>query len=134
MAAYEANLENDSIAVQIGKTNYCLYKGYDTVDTVSYSLYAVSSAGVSTKLYSAAVGQYLDNISVYDGKVYFCRSTTGSERARSCAMIRQAAHSLLSTMAISSSPTASMTGSFTRLRSPNMPTSPPATHTHSAGS
>lgn len=80
MAAYEANLENDSIAVQIGKTNYCLYKGYDTVDTVSYGLYAVSSAGVSTKLYSAAVGQYLDNISVYDGKVYFCRSTTGSEK------------------------------------------------------
>lgn len=45
MAAYEANLENDSIAVQIGKTNYCLYKGYDTVDTVSYGLYAVNASG-----------------------------------------------------------------------------------------
>lgn len=78
MAAYEANLENDSIAVQIGKTSYCLYKNYETVDTVKYSLYAVDANGVSTELYSAAVGQYLNNISVYNGKVYFCRSTTGS--------------------------------------------------------
>ena len=45
--------ENDSIAVQIGKTNYCLYKGYDTVDTVSYGLYAVSSSGVKRRRSSA---------------------------------------------------------------------------------
>ena len=78
MAAYEANLENDSIAVQIGKVNYCLYKSYKTVDTVAYGLYKVTEDGTSTLLYEAAVGQYLENISVYQGKVYFCRSNTGS--------------------------------------------------------
>lgn len=80
MAEYEANLENDSVAVQIGKTSYCLYKSYETVDTVSYGLFAVTESGVSTKLYAASVGQYLNNISVYNNKVYFCLSTTGSEK------------------------------------------------------
>lgn len=80
MADYEANLENDSVCAQIGKTSYCLYKSYLTVDTVTYSLYSVTAGGVSTELYTAGVGQYLDNISVYDGKVYFCRSATGSAK------------------------------------------------------
>lgn len=80
MAAYEANLENGSITAQIGKVSYCLYKSYETVDTVSYSLYEVTASDVSRELYSAVVGQYLSNVSVYDGRVYFCRSTTGSEK------------------------------------------------------
>ena len=80
MADYEANLENDSVCAQIGKTSYCLYKSYLTVDTVTYSLYSVTAGGVSTELYTAGVGQYLDNISVCDGKVYFCRSATGSAK------------------------------------------------------
>ncbi len=80
MAAYEANLENGSVTAQIGKVSYCLYKRYETVDTVSYSLYEVTASDVSRELYSAVVGQYLSNVSVYDGRVYFCRSTQGSEK------------------------------------------------------
>ncbi len=80
MAETEANLENDSVAVEIGSTHYCLYKNYKTETTVGYGLYRLTADGVSTELYSAASGQYLDNISAYQGKVYFCRSTSGSEK------------------------------------------------------
>ena len=80
MAENESNLENDSVMVQVGSTSYCLYKNYKTVDTVGYSLYRVTEDNAVTELYGAVVGQYLDNISAYQGKVYFCRSTTGSEK------------------------------------------------------
>lgn len=78
MAPYEANLENDSVAVQIGSTYYCLYKNYETVDTVSYSLYSSDGKTHAKALYTAKDGQYLNNISVYNGKVYFCRSASGT--------------------------------------------------------
>ncbi len=80
MAQTEANLENDSVAVQLGSTYYCLYKNYKTETTVGYGLYKVASDGTSTQLYSAASGKYLDNISAYQGRVYFCLSTSGSEK------------------------------------------------------
>ena len=78
MAPYEANLENDSVTVQIGSTYYCLYKSYETVDTVRYGLYASDGVNEARALYTAQVGQYLNNISVYNGKVYFCLSTSGA--------------------------------------------------------
>lgn len=82
MAEYEANLENDSVMVQVGKESFCLYKNYETVDTVSYSLLKVDAADKSTKLYTASIGQYLENISTYDGKVYFTCNTSGTSTGR----------------------------------------------------
>ena len=78
MADYEANLENDSISVQIGKTYYSIYKHYETVDTVSYKVFESDDNGNARAIYTAPVGSYIDNISLYNGKVYFARSTSGS--------------------------------------------------------
>lgn len=86
MAPFEANLENDSIAVQIkndlgdsaDNTYYCLYKSYVTPQTEQYSLYATDGSGEHRTLYTADVGDYLNNISLYEGKVYFCRCTSGT--------------------------------------------------------
>lgn len=80
MASYEANLENDSIVVQIGSVSYGLYKNYVSADTVNYSLYKVDANGRSTKLFTAADGKYLANISAYNSCVYFSCSSTGSEK------------------------------------------------------
>lgn len=78
MADFEANLENDSVAVELGGVTYALYKNYETVDTVRYGLFCVDGSGNSTKLYSPAAGMYLSDISVYNGRVYFCMSATGT--------------------------------------------------------
>ena len=78
MADYEANLENDSICVQIGSTYYSIYKHYETVDTVSYKVFESDDNGNARAIYTAPVGSYIDNISLYNGKVYFARSTSGS--------------------------------------------------------
>ena len=76
MQPYEANLENDSVAVQIGSTYYCLYKTYTSPQTEQYALYMTSGNGVCRMIYCADAGDYLSNISVFSGKVYFCRSTS----------------------------------------------------------
>ena len=39
MADYEANLENDSPAVQVGSSYYCVYKYYEDTSTQLYALY-----------------------------------------------------------------------------------------------
>lgn len=78
MADYQANLENDSIAVQLGSSYYAIYKSYDDPQTEVYSLYLTDMNDKHTELYSCTDGEYLNNISVYNGKVYFCRATAGT--------------------------------------------------------
>ena len=39
MEPYQANLENDSVAVQLGSDYYCIYKSYTDVQTELFSLY-----------------------------------------------------------------------------------------------
>lgn len=86
MARFEANLENDSVAVQIkndlgdnaDNTYYCLYKRYVNPQEEQYSLFATDGNGNTRCLYSADLGDYLNNISTYNGKVYFCRCTSGT--------------------------------------------------------
>lgn len=78
MADYEANLENDSVSVQIGSTYYSIYKSYETVDTVRYSVFRSTDNGGSSAVYTAPVGSYIENISLYKGKVYFSCSTSGT--------------------------------------------------------
>lgn len=78
MQPFEANLENDSIAVQIGSTYFCLYKTYTSPQTEQYALYKTNGSGTCEMVYAADAGDYLNNISVYAGKVYFCRNTSGT--------------------------------------------------------
>lgn len=79
MAAFEANLENDSVAVQVGKRYFCIYKTYTGPQTEQFALYSNDPiTGSFSPIYTCDAGDYLSNLSVYDGKVYFCRSTSGS--------------------------------------------------------
>lgn len=78
MEPYQANLENDSVAAQLGNSYYCIYKSYTDPQTVIYSLYRTDLDDTHTKLYSCSDGEYLNNISVYNGKVYFCKATSGT--------------------------------------------------------
>ena len=78
MAPFEANLENDSAAVQIGSKYYCVYKYCESTSVELYALYSTTGNDDAVKLYTCAAGERLDNLSVYDGKVYFCVSTTGT--------------------------------------------------------
>lgn len=80
MADFQSNLENDSIAVQIGSKYYCLYRSYENETDLSYSLYMTDGKDLTRTLYTAKSGQYLSNISLYNGKVYFCCSSTGSAK------------------------------------------------------
>lgn len=78
MADFQSNLENDSVAVQIGSNYYCLYRSYENETDLSYSLYLTDGKDLTRALYTAKPGQYLNNISLYNGKVYFCCGSTGS--------------------------------------------------------
>ena len=78
MEPYQANLENDSVAVQLGSSYYCIYKSYADVQTELYSLYLTDLNDNYTEIYSCAEGERLSNISVYNNKVYFCQYTPGT--------------------------------------------------------
>lgn len=78
MEPYQANLENDSIAVQIGSDYYAIYKNYTDPQTQVYSLYLTDMNDNHTVLYTCNEGEYMNNISTYKGKVYFCRATVGT--------------------------------------------------------
>ncbi len=78
MADFQSSLENDCVAVQIGKNYYCLYRTYENETDTRYSLYLTDGKNVTRELYKADSGKYLNNISLYNGKVYFCCSSTGS--------------------------------------------------------
>lgn len=78
MADFQANLENDSIAVQIGSNYYCLYRSYESETELRYALYLADGKDLTRALYTAKPGEYLSNISLYNGKVYFCCGSTGS--------------------------------------------------------
>lgn len=78
MADFQSNMENDSVAVQIGKNYYCLYRAYENESDLRYGLYLTDGKDLTRALYTAELGQYLSNISLYNGKVYFCLSNTGS--------------------------------------------------------
>lgn len=78
MAAFEANLENDGAAVQLGSNYYCVYKYYETTSTELYALYVTTGNDDARELYTCAAGERLDNLSTYNGKVYFCVSTMGT--------------------------------------------------------
>ena len=78
MEPYQANLENDSVAVQLGSSYYCIYKSYVDVQNEIYSLYVTDLNNKHTELYKCAEGERLNNISVYNNKVYFCKFTPGT--------------------------------------------------------
>lgn len=78
MAPFEANLENDSCAVQIGKNYYCVYKYYENTSTELQALFSTTGNDDAKELYTCKAGERLDNLSVFNGKVYFCVSTTGT--------------------------------------------------------
>ena len=78
MEPYQANLENDSVAVQLGSSYYCIYKSYVDVKNEIYSLYVTDLNNKHTELYKCAEGERLNNISVYNNKVYFCKFTPGT--------------------------------------------------------
>jgi len=78
MADFEANMENDSAVVQIGKTYYCAFKYYESTSTEIYALYSTTGKDDETKLYTCKAGERLDNLYVNGGKVYFCVSTLGT--------------------------------------------------------
>ncbi len=78
MAAFEANLENDSPAVQVGSSYYCVYKYYEDTSTQLYALYRTDGNNNLSRIYTCKSGERLDNLSLYKGKVYFCVSTMGT--------------------------------------------------------
>ena len=78
MAAFEANLENDSIAAQIGSTTYCVYRYFETTSSELFALYSTTGKNDEKELYTCAAGERLDNLSVFNGKLYFCVSTQGT--------------------------------------------------------
>jgi len=78
MQPYEANLENDSVAVQLGNSFYCINKYYTDPSTEVYALYLTDGNSVIRELYTCESGDYLNNISVYKGKVYFCKCASGT--------------------------------------------------------
>lgn len=82
MAAIESNLENDSVFVQIGSKYYCIYKYYETTTTERYALYLTDGNDLCKQIYTCAVGDYINNISLYNGKIYFCESTFGTANGK----------------------------------------------------
>ena len=78
MEPYQANLENDSVMVQIGSKYYCIYKYRTDAQTERYALYVTDGKENSEEICKFENGFYLNNLSVYNGKVYFCKSTRGT--------------------------------------------------------
>ena len=78
MADIESNLENDAVAVKCGDCYYCIYKYYNTTQTEKYGLYKVTFSGNSVPVYTTGTDEYLNNVSLYNGKVYFCQTTKAS--------------------------------------------------------
>jgi len=78
MEKFQSNLENDSIAVQYGGYYYCLYKYYETTTDERFGLFRTDGNDNAKLLYSCKEGEYLGNISLYDGKVYFTKGAPGS--------------------------------------------------------
>lgn len=78
MAEFEANLENDSIMVQIGSNHYCIYKYYDTPNDLRYGLYLVESENDNTQLYACPVGSRIENLQLNNGKIYFSECVNGT--------------------------------------------------------
>ena len=78
MAAIESNLENDSVFVQVGSKYYCIYKYYETTTTERYALYLTDGKDLCKQIYTCEVGNYINNISLYNGKIYFTESTFGT--------------------------------------------------------
>lgn len=82
MADFEANLENDSPAVQVGDSYYCVYKYYETTSTQLYALYRTDGNDNLKKVYSCNEGERLYNVSLYNGKVYFCMGVSGTANGK----------------------------------------------------
>lgn len=78
MAEFEANLENDSPAVQVGSSYYCVYKYYETTSTELYALYRTDDNDNIKKVYTCNAGERLSDVSLYNGKVYFCLNVNGT--------------------------------------------------------
>lgn len=78
MANFEANLENDSIAVQYGGYYYCLYKYYENTTDERFALYRTDGKDNAVQLYSCKDKEYLSDISVYQGNIYFLKNNAGS--------------------------------------------------------
>lgn len=78
MANYQANLENDSVIVQLNEDYFCLYKYYTGPDTEEFAFVRADGNGAFEKIYTCRSGEYLSDISAYEDKIYFCKSTSGS--------------------------------------------------------
>lgn len=78
MAELESTLENDSICVRVGDSYYCLAKYYESTTVERNALFVTDGSDNYKKLYTCADNEYLNNLNVLDGKVYFCRSTYAS--------------------------------------------------------
>ncbi|MCF0138443.1 MAG: S-layer homology domain-containing protein [Oscillospiraceae bacterium] len=78
MAPYEANLENESAIVQIGSTYYTIYKYFESTTVERTALYATTGKDDAVEIYTCETNQRIENLSVYEGKVYFCVSTAGT--------------------------------------------------------
>lgn len=82
MAGCEANLENDAVAVQVGSSYYCIYKYYENTSTQLYALYRTDGNDNIKKVYTCNVGERLDNVSLYNGKVYFSLNVNGTANGK----------------------------------------------------
>lgn len=78
MAAFEANLENDSPAVQVGKSYYCVYKYYETTSEQLYALYRTDGNDNLEKVYQCKANERIENVSLYNGLVYFSVNVNGT--------------------------------------------------------
>ncbi len=82
MADYQANFENDAPAVQLGDSYYCVYKYFENTSTQLYALYRTDGNDNLKKVYACNDGERLDNVSVYNGKVYFALNINGTARGK----------------------------------------------------
>jgi len=82
MADFEANLENDSVLVELDGMYYCVYRYFETPTTERYAFYRTDGSGRNFKIYLAEIGEYINNVYAEDGMVYFCVSSTGSENGK----------------------------------------------------
>lgn len=82
MEDFQANLENDSVAVQLGEKYYCLYKYYKDPSTELYALYRTDGADDTKELYTCPEGQRLENLSLYQSKVYFTQYKPGTAEGK----------------------------------------------------
>ena len=84
MAGLQGNLQNDCLAVFLEGKYYCLFKEYPhTKEAIpekapAYILYETDAQGLCRQAYAAPEGFRLSDISVYDNKLYFSQTTTGS--------------------------------------------------------